>query len=151
MKSRVAGLGFGLLFGFWLCWTRFTSFDVIRAALLFQDLYMWLMFGSALVVGAAGIHALRRAGARTLLEGSPVGWTTQRPNRDHVVGSVLFGVGWAIAGTCPGPVAAQVGHGQLAGLFTMAGMFGGIALRGWVMRRQAGRGVPLPVGACAQP
>ena len=40
--------------------------------------------------------------------------------RDIVVGSALFGIGWAIAGTCPGPAVVQVGQGHLSGLFTLA-------------------------------
>ena len=52
------------------------------------------------------------------------------------MGSVLFGLGWSIAGTCPGPAAAQLGAGQWACLFTLAGLFLGVAIRGYMQERR---------------
>src|SRR5256885_2278554 len=72
---------------------------------------MWLMCASAVAVGFVGLRLLRRARARSLLTGEPVSWTTARPERRHVVGAVIFGVGWAVSDVCPGPVAAQLGQG----------------------------------------
>lgn len=57
-------------------------------------------------------------------------------NRRNVTGGVLFGLGWALAETCPGPVAAQPGRGQLAELCTFAGILAGVALFGYVKRRR---------------
>jgi uncharacterized membrane protein YedE/YeeE len=42
--------------------------------------------------------------------------------KSAVVGGVLFGVGWALAGACPGVAFAQVGEGKLWALVTIAGM-----------------------------
>jgi uncharacterized membrane protein YedE/YeeE len=58
-----------------------------------------------------------------------VRWTLTRPTRQHVVGSAVFGVGWGIANTCPGPVAAQLGQGALWSLLTIAGIVIGIRVR----------------------
>jgi uncharacterized membrane protein YedE/YeeE len=52
----------------------------------------------------------------------------ESPRRNHVVGSVLFGIGWAVADACPGPIATQVGQGVLWSLFTITGVVGGIVL-----------------------
>ncbi len=149
VKTRLAGLLFGVGFGFWLCWTRFTSYDVILGGLRFQQLYLWLMFGSAVVTAAIGLQVLRSLGARTWLDGVSVDWSTTSIRRAHLVGSAMFGVGWAVAGTCPGPAAAQIGQGHMAGLFTAAGIFAGVALQGWVSRRRVTAPVVSP-GACAQ-
>ena len=150
-RARVAGLLFGVGFGFWLAWARFTQYDVILDGLRFREAYLGLMFGAAVLTAGAGLRLLRAAGARALLDGAPVGWTTQPVRRAHVVGSALFGVGWAVAGTCPGPAAAQIGQGHLAGLFTSAGIFAGVALQGWLTARYALAAAPAPSpGACAQ-
>ena len=67
------------------------------------------------------------------------------------MGSALFGIGWAVAGTCPGPAAAQIGQGHLAGLFTSAGIFVGVALQGWLSQRRTPVASPaVSPGACAQ-
>ena len=55
-------------------------------------------------------------------------WTRETPRRNHVVGSILFGVGWAVADACPGPIATQVGQGVLWSLFTITGVVAGIVL-----------------------
>ena len=81
---------------------------------------------------------LRRAGIRALLTGEPVGWTVERPAARHCYGSVIFGAGWAIAGTCPGPVAVMVGEGRFGGLFVAAGLIVGISLNGALKRDAAG-------------
>jgi uncharacterized protein len=65
---------------------------------------------------------------RAILTGEPVAWTTQARQGRHVVGSVLFGVGWGVADACPGPIATQVGQGVLWSLFTLAGTVAGIVL-----------------------
>ena len=52
----------------------------------------------------------------------------ESPRRHHVVGSVIFGVGWAVADACPGPIATQVGQGVLWSLFTITGVVVGIVL-----------------------
>lgn len=49
---------------------------------------------------------------------------------------VLFALGWAVAGTCPGPVAAMVGEGRLGGLAVIGGLFAGVRLQSvWARRR----------------
>lgn len=47
----------------------------------------------------------------------------------HVYGGALFGAGWAVAGTCPGPAIGMVASGGLLGLVVMAGLGSGILLR----------------------
>jgi uncharacterized membrane protein YedE/YeeE len=152
VKARAAGLLFGIGFGFWLCWARFTRYDVILRGLRFQDRYLWSMFGAAVLTAALGLHLLRAAGGRTLLDRQPVGWSAVPIQRAHLIGSAIFGVGWAVAGTCPGPAAAQIGHGQLSGLFTAAGIFFGIWLQGWSSERRAATTTTpsAPAGACGQ-
>ena len=48
--------------------------------------------------------------------------------RRHIVGSLLFGVGWAIADACPAPVAAQIGQGVPWAVFTLTGVAFGVWL-----------------------
>ena len=39
----------------------------------------------------------------------PIDWNVERPRTRHVAGSMLFTLGWTVAGACPGPVAAMIG------------------------------------------
>jgi uncharacterized membrane protein YedE/YeeE len=125
---RLVGLLVGVVFGVTLSWTDMSSPEVLREALLLDNAYLYLFFASAVATSTLGLWLLRRARARALLTGEPVAWTRETPRRNHVVGSVLFGVGWAVADACPGPIATQVGQGVLWSLFTITGVVAGIVL-----------------------
>jgi uncharacterized protein len=118
--SRAAGLGVGLVFGVVLAWSGVMAPDVIRSALLFEDSYLFVFFASAVATAAIGLRLLRHAGAAT--------WEPARPERRHVTGALIFGVGWGISDACPGPIAAQLGQGIGWAVWTLAGVMLGVYL-----------------------
>jgi uncharacterized protein len=134
MRTRTAGLMIGLVFGVGLSWSGMTSPNVIRGALLFEQSYLFLFMASAMLVASAGSWAVRRLGARAVFTGKPVSWTNDPPARRHIVGSIMFGIGWGIADACPGPIATQLGQGIAWGLWTLAGVVIGVAV--FVRREQ---------------
>jgi uncharacterized protein len=134
MTLKAIGFVFGTAFGFVVAWARVTDYDVIHDMLLLRHADMFLLMTSAMLTAAVGIRLLRAFHARAILDGTPVTWNTQPPRRRHLIGSMLFGVGWSIACTCPGPVAAQLGRGQVASLFTIAGMLAGILIHDLIAR-----------------
>jgi uncharacterized membrane protein YedE/YeeE len=71
--------------------------------------------------------------------GGPLDLTPSRIERKHVTGGVVFGLGWAVTGTCPAPALAMVGSGGLLGLFVAAGIFSGLMLRDAVVDRAASK------------
>ena len=116
------------MFGLTLSWSGMTDPDVLRNGLLFKDAYLMLFFASALATAFVGLRVLKVLQARAVLTGEPVAWSTVRPERRHIVGSVLFGIGWAVADVCPGPIAAQLGQGVPWALATLAGLVIGLRL-----------------------
>ena len=140
MRTKVTGGLIGVVFGVVLSWSGLTSPEVIREGLLFQDAYLFGFFGGAVTTAFAGLWLLRRRAPRALLTGERVQWETIRPERRHVAGSLLFGIGWGIACACPGPIATQLGQGIAWGLPTTIGLVLGILLfRRLQARAQAGR------------
>jgi uncharacterized membrane protein YedE/YeeE len=101
---------------------------VIREALLFEGAYLFLFFASAVLTAAVGLWLLRRLRPRATLTGERVGWIRERPQRRHIVGSVIFGLGWGLADACPGPIATQLGQGIPWAVFTAAGVVAGVYL-----------------------
>ena len=128
MRARVLGLLIGLVFGVVLCWSGMIRPVVIRKALLFEDSYLFLFFAAAVATAAVGQLVLRRAMRAAVLADQPVAWSFERPERRHIVGSAIFGVGWGVADACPGPIAAQVGQGIWWAVFTLAGVIIGVRL-----------------------
>jgi uncharacterized protein len=127
---RLAGLLVGLVFGVTLSWTGMSNPDVIRGALLFKESYLFLFFASAVLTASVGVRLLR--GRRALLARERIDWRSTPVQRRHIAGSVLFGIGWALADACPGPIATQLGQGIAWSLFTVAGVVAGI----WVFLRR---------------
>lgn len=134
VKTKAIGLLGGVVFGFTLAWAQLTDPRVIRDMLLLREAHVFLIMGSAVVIAAVGVRLLAMVGARTLVTHEPIGWTVERPHVRHVAGSMLFAVGWTVAGTCPGPVAAMIGQGALVGLPVAAGLFAGVMLYRAFMR-----------------
>ena len=135
MITKVIGLFGGIVFGFTLAWAHVTDPRVIRDMLLLKEPHVFLIMGSAVAVAALGVRALKAAGARAIVTGEPVRWSVERPRARHVAGSALFAVGWTVAGTCPGPVAAMVGEGRMLGLPVAFGLLAGVLLQRSIVRR----------------
>jgi uncharacterized membrane protein YedE/YeeE len=83
--------------------------------------------GGAVAVAFIGARLLR--GRRALLTGETIGWNPSLPTRSHIVGSILFGIGWGISDACPGPTAAQLGAGRVLALAVAAGVLTGVKLQ----------------------
>ena len=132
MSSR--HVAFGIAFGFILSRAGATSYDAIAGMFLLQDLHLVGVIGVAIVTAALGFTLMRRSGARAR-GGAALALQPKPVQRGLVVGGLLFGVGWALAGTCPGTALAQVGEGRLAGFFT----FAGILLGAWLQQRTSSR------------
>jgi len=118
MRKRIHGFLIGIVFGVVLCWSGMSSPEVIRQALLFQQSYLFLFMFSAIAVATAGNRLLASRGAAV-----PV---RERPQRRHIVGAMIFGVGWGVACACPGPILTQLGQGIGWAVFTCAGAVTGI-------------------------
>jgi uncharacterized membrane protein YedE/YeeE len=123
VRVRALAAGFGVAFGFLLGWTGFSDPSFIHRMLSLQTAYPYLVMATSIGLSLPVTILLRRRAPRT--------WSRCRPERRHVVGSVVFGLGWAIAATCPGPVAAQLGQGFAWSLCTVAGIVIGIRLYLW--------------------
>jgi uncharacterized protein len=129
VNTKFIGLLGGVVFGFTLAWARLTDPCVIRDMLLLKEPHVFLIMGSAVAIAAVGVRLLKVSGARCLVTGEPVGWSLERPGTQHVAGSMLFALGWTVAGTCPGPVAAMIGEGRLVGVSVAMGLLVGVTLQ----------------------
>jgi uncharacterized protein len=97
-----------------------------------------LVMAGAVTVGA-GAFALMRGKTHTLL-GAPVRLPGARKvDRRVVIGSLAFGVGWGLAGICPGPALVLAGQASAKGLVFLAAMLAGNALFEGFERKKARR------------
>lgn len=103
------GLAFGIVFGFLLQKGGATKYDVIVGQLLLNDFTVLKIMLSAVLIGMIGIHAMKT-----------LGWVELYPKSSsagmNIIGGLIFGVGFAVLGYCPGTIAGAIGNGALDAL-----------------------------------
>ncbi|MBD3174723.1 MAG: YeeE/YedE family protein [Armatimonadia bacterium] len=105
----IIGLALGLLFGFALQRAMVTDYEIILETLRLQDLRVLKVMMTAVAVGAIGIYAMRSLGLIELsIRPASVGRT--------VVGGLIFGIGFAILGYCPGTSVGAAAEGRMDAL-----------------------------------
>ncbi|MGI9597316.1 MAG: DUF6691 family protein [Acidimicrobiales bacterium] len=127
MKLNASGLIFGALFGAVLAASNLHEYDTIHAMLRLDEFDVYFFMASAIAVSAPLLWLLERRGLQTPLGGRLV-LSRSLPQRHHLKGGALFGIGWAIAGTCPAPALVMVSSGALLGLVAIPGIALGLQL-----------------------
>ncbi len=131
------GFLFGAAFGFVLAAAQLNNYTVIHNMLLLRDPQPYLILGSAILVAAPLLWLLRTRHWQTPL-GGPLTIAPSRVERKFVLGGIVFGTGWAVAGGCPAPLLGMIAAGRVLAVFVVAGLFGGIILRDAVVARTRG-------------
>jgi uncharacterized membrane protein YedE/YeeE len=109
----------GTLFGLVLSRSGAADYNYIQGMFLFENLQLYGIIGSAVVFTAPGLWLLKRRG-RTL-DGRRLTIERKPLHRGNVVGGLLFGIGWSMAGMCPGPILVNIGEGKLYAVAALAG------------------------------
>ena len=92
------------------------------------------VMAGAIAVGLPAFSIARRRAASLL--GEPMQLPARRGiDRRLVLGSALFGVGWALAGFCPGPALVALGMGEMKALVFVLAMLAGMGVFTWFGRR----------------
>ena len=113
--QKALGLLSGLVFGFLLHKGGLTEYDVILGQLLLTDFTVVKVMLSAILVGMIGVFIMSWMGLiRLQIKPGSMGST--------VLGGIIFGVGFAVLGYCPGTAAAAFGAGAADALVGMIGM-----------------------------
>lgn len=108
VKYLVAGIWFGIL----LIKAEVVSWYRIQEMFRFQSFHMYGVIGSAVAIGALSIWAIRKFKIKTI-HGEEIIVADKPVNKGNVYGGILFGLGWAMTGACPGPLYALMGYGSL--------------------------------------
>ena len=121
MKELILGLVTGVLFGALLQQGRVLRYEKQGGAMLFKDMTILKFMLSAIIVGMIGINMLVDVGVIELkVKGAVVG--------ANLIGGLLFGIGWAVAGYCPGTSVGAIGEGRWHAIWAVLGMLVGAAV-----------------------
>jgi uncharacterized membrane protein YedE/YeeE len=123
-------LALGTVFGFILSRSGAADYRFIQGMFLFTDLQLYGIIAVAVLVTAPGIWLIKQRG-RTFL-GQRVSVDSKPLHRGNVAGGILFGIGWSLAGMCPGPILVNIGEGKIYALAALVGALVGAGLLGGV-------------------
>ncbi|HMB89276.1 MAG TPA: DUF6691 family protein [Rhodothermales bacterium] len=125
----------GLFFGVLLVKSEVVSWFRIQEMFRFDSFHLYGIIGSAVVVAAISLQLIKRMDLTTIhgepIEIQPKAWS--HLGTRYWLGGILFGLGWALLGACPGPIFALLGSGVtvmiVALLSALAGTWVYAALR----------------------
>ena len=101
----------GILFGIIMTKSEAISWFRIHEMFRFESFHMYGIIGTAVILGALILAAMKKMKVRTL-DNNFVTYNPMKlsPKR-HLLAGTIFGLGWALMGACPGPMFVMLGHG----------------------------------------
>ncbi len=125
----------GIFFGIVLYKSEAASWYRIFEMFQFASFHMYGIMGSALALGAFGVAIIKKRKIKPL-RGDKMQLNPKEPGyRRYLFGGILFGLGWALAGACPGPMYVLAGAGYIPILIVIAGATLGTFVYGLMRNR----------------
>ena len=109
----------GMLFGIIFVKAEIISWFRIQEMFKFQSFHMYGVIGTAVTVGIISVAIIKKYNIKTI-KGEKIIIVPKPFTKGQIYGSLLFGLGWAMTGACPGPIFAQIGAGLMSGLVIFA-------------------------------
>ncbi len=120
----------GILFGIAFVKTEIISWFRIQEMFRLQSFHMYGVIGTAVLVGMVSVQLIKRFNIKTIY-GEPVLFHKKKFNKGQIIGGLMFGLGWALTGACPGPLFAQIGAGFLVVTVTLLSAIAGTWVYGY--------------------
>ena len=126
LKYLFVGLAFGIVF----VKAEIISWFRIQEMFRLQSFHMYGVIGSAVVVGIISVALIKKFKIKTI-HGEKIEFHPKAFNKGQVIGGLIFGLGWAVTGACPGPLYAQIGAGAPVIIVTLLSAIAGTWLYGY--------------------
>jgi uncharacterized protein len=126
LKYLAIGAAFGIVF----VKAEIISWYRIQEMFRFQSFHMYGVIGSAIAVGMLSIWLIKKFEIKTIY-GEKIELHPKKFNKGQIYGGLIFGLGWAMTGACPGPLFAQIGTGATVIAVTLLSAIGGTWVYGY--------------------
>lgn len=104
----------GIIFGIVLTKSEAVSWYRIYEMFQFQSIHMYGIITVAIITGVIGIQLFKRNQIKNI-EGTPINIPDKEKGfKNYLIGGTIFGLGWGMIGTCPGPIFILIGAGFYA-------------------------------------
>lgn len=111
----------GILFGITLSKAEVISWYRIYEMFKFQSFHMYGVIGSAVAIGIVLIYFFKNETIKTLHGETIIVEPKKKGIPRNLIGGIIFGLGWALGGSCPGPMYILVGKGVISILIVLLG------------------------------
>ncbi|MCC5924440.1 MAG: YeeE/YedE family protein [Crocinitomicaceae bacterium] len=115
----------GIVFGIVMAKSEAISWYRIQEMFRFQAFHMYGIIGTAVTLGVIGVALIKKLKLRDV-QGNPIQFYPKNKSiARYLIGGIIFGLGWALSGACPGPMVVNLGYGFLSfGLVFLFAIFG---------------------------
>lgn len=125
----------GIFFGILMYKSEAASWFRIYEMFKFGSFHMYGIIGSAVILGIIGVQIIKRKELKTV-KGEEMNLKPKEKSVSrYLIGGLLFGLGWALAGACPGPMYVLVGAGFPSVLIVIIGALLGTFVYGLVRHK----------------
>jgi len=115
LKFLILGVVFGVMMSKAEIISWYRIFEMFR----FEAFHMYGVIGSAVAIGIVFVQIIKRRKMKDLAGEEIVLCEKDKSTARYLIGGIIFGIGWAMTGACPGPMFIVVGHGASAFLIVI--------------------------------
>lgn len=120
----------GTIFGIVMYKSEAASWFRIYEMFRFESFHMYGIMGSALALGVLGVYLIKKYKLKSV-DGEPIKFTPKEKSfHRYMYGGLIFGLGWALAGSCPGPIYTLIGAGYISIIVVLIGALIGTLIYG---------------------
>jgi uncharacterized protein len=130
IKYLIVGIVFGIVF----VKAEIISWFRIQEMFHLQSFFMYGVIGTAVVVGMLSVLIIKKYAIKTF-GGEAITFEPKIFSKGQIFGGLIFGIGWAITGACPGPLFAQIGCGFWVVFLTFASAIAGTWVYGLLQHK----------------
>lgn len=127
-------LAVGILFGIVFVKAEIISWFRMQEMFRFQSFHMYGVIGTAVVVGMISVALIKKFNVKTI-HGEAIHFTPKKFNKGQIIGGLIFGLGWALTGACPGPIFAQIGMGITVMIVVLLSAIAGTWVYGYLREK----------------
>jgi len=110
----------GVFFGIIAAKSEFLSWYRIYEMFKFKSFHMYGLIGTSIVLGILYVWLFKKFNIRTLERETMILMPKQTTYYRYIFGGIIFGLGWAMTGACPGPTFVLIGAGFPTLIITLA-------------------------------
>jgi uncharacterized membrane protein YedE/YeeE len=128
--KNIAFIVVGVFFGILMYKSEAASWFRIYEMFNFQSIHMFGLMGTALATGIVLVQIIKRKQVKDIENKTIVIPEKEKSFTKYMLGGVIFGLGWALAGACPGPIFVLTGAGYLPMIVVLVSAVAGTWLYG---------------------